>query len=128
MFMMRDRKGMTMALGVIIAIVVLIVVALAVIAVTSGSVNIFGRDTGEATEKSGSKIVGTASCTDCGWRETKGAASPSELDDILHRNPYYCENAGGVQYCCDDVAKTHCITKSTDCGTPAATRAAIEDT
>lgn len=39
--MRRDKKGMTMALGVIIAIVVLIVVALAVIAITSGSLSRF---------------------------------------------------------------------------------------
>ncbi len=37
--MMINRKGMTMALGVIIAIVVLIVVALAVIAITTGSLS-----------------------------------------------------------------------------------------
>lgn len=44
--MIMNRKGMTMALGVIIAIVVLIVVALAVIAITTGSLsNLFGTTT-----------------------------------------------------------------------------------
>ena len=40
-----ERKGMTMAIGVIIAIVVLIVVALAVIAITSGALSRFGGGT-----------------------------------------------------------------------------------
>ncbi|MFH1432968.1 MAG: hypothetical protein ABIG84_07175 [archaeon] len=42
-----------MALGVIIAIVVLIVVALAVIVIVTGSVGNFGASTGDATEKAG---------------------------------------------------------------------------
>ncbi len=45
--MMLNRKGMTMALGVIIAIVVLIVVALAVIAVTSGALSRLSGNTDE---------------------------------------------------------------------------------
>lgn len=48
-----NPKGMQMALGVIIAIVVLIVVALAVIVITTGSVGNFGESTGEVSEKAG---------------------------------------------------------------------------
>lgn len=51
--MMLNRKGMTMALGVIIAIVVLIVVALAVIAITSGALAKFGIGTSETSDTSG---------------------------------------------------------------------------
>ena len=50
--MMLNRKGMTMALGVIIAIVVLIVVALAVIAITTGSLAKFGIGTSETQDES----------------------------------------------------------------------------
>ncbi len=50
--MMMNKKGMTMALGVIIAIVVLIVVALAVIAITSGALAKYGIGTSETSETS----------------------------------------------------------------------------
>ena len=50
---MMNKKGMTMALGVIIAIVVLIVVALAVIAITSGALAKFGIGTSETSDTSG---------------------------------------------------------------------------
>ncbi len=51
--MTMNKKGMTMALGVIIAIVVLIVVALAVIAITSGALAKFGIGTSETSDTSG---------------------------------------------------------------------------
>ena len=108
-----ERKGMTMAIGVIIAIVVLIVVALAVIAITSGSISKLFGATDPVVADSGSKIKGDQTCSTCGYIHTKGTAS--EMDDLLRTTPYFCEESSGSQFCCEDIVHNKCMA-ITDCG------------
>ncbi len=111
--MRRDKKGMTMALGVIIAIVVLIVVALAVIAITSGALSGFGRDTTATSAAAGENMIGTSSCASCGFTWTKGTAST--LDDEIYALPQFCQSSDATDYCCTGLSYSNCIEKS-NCG------------
>ncbi len=95
--MKRDKKGMTMALGVIIAIVVLIVVALAVIAITSGSLS---RLAGSTEEQQAT----TSLRTQCeSWFSQWCISHPGQ--SVPTDYPEYTVQKGGVDYTfkCDDV-------------------------
>lgn len=118
--MRRDKKGMTMALGVIIAIVVLIVVALAVIAITSGALSGFGRDTSATAGAAGEEMRGASSCASCGFTHTKNTASV--LDDKIYALPIFCQSAAAVDYCCMG-SLDECILR-TNCGEDDATAGA----
>ncbi|MEA3357249.1 MAG: hypothetical protein U9Q67_02345 [Patescibacteria group bacterium] len=109
-----NRKGMTMALGVIIAIVVLIVVALAVIAITTGSISRLFGSTDPTIDRSGSDIVGTQSCSSCAYTHTKGTVST--MDDRVRPAPYFCEDDAGNKNCCEDFGHSKCMPID-DCGT-----------
>lgn len=108
-----ERKGMTMAIGVIIAIVVLIVVALAVIAISSGSLNKFFSGTSGTTGNTGGKIDGTVACNTCAFTWTKNTAST--FDDQVVSLPFYCQTAAKADYCCSDMSRQQCKSLST-CG------------
>ena len=97
--MRRDKKGMTMALGVIIAIVVLIVVALAVIAITSGSLS---RLAGSTEEQQAT----TALRTQCeSWFTQWCISHPGQSAPAADDYPEYTVQKAGVDYtfACDDV-------------------------
>ncbi len=111
--MMINRKGMTMALGVIIAIVVLIVVALAVIAITTGSISRLFGATDPTIDRSGSDIIGSQSCSSCAYTHTKGTAST--MDDRVRPTPYFCEDETGNKNCCEDFGHSKCMPIA-DCG------------
>ena len=123
--MRKDKKGMTMALGVIIAIVVLIVVALAVITITTGSLTRFFGSTSATTDRTGADIEGTAKCTSCAFKWTK--ATVSTLDDQVIMLPIFCEDTTGAQYCCTDMAHLNCK-EVADCGVEEANADVIWET
>ncbi len=97
--MMRNRKGMTMALGVIIAIVVLIVVALAVIAITSGALAKFGIGTSVTQNE-------TTSCIKC-LAEVGAycASSPDSTTDLA------------TATACPSCVNTDCLAGKQTCAT-----------
>ncbi len=100
MMMMRNRKGMTMALGVIIAIVVLIVVALAVIAITSGALAKFGIGTSETTDD-------TTDCVKCLAEVTSYcASSPDSTTDLA--TAAACPSCVGKKDCLGGTDKDTC--------------------
>lgn len=109
----NERKGMTMAIGIIIAIVVLIVVALAVIAITSGSLNKFFTGTSGTSGNAGGKIDGAVACNSCAFTWTKG--DTSAFNDQIISLPFYCQTTASADYCCTDMGRIQCKSLST-CG------------
>ncbi len=97
--MRRDKKGMTMALGVIIAIVVLIVVALAVIAVTSGSLSRFSGN----TDRQQSVAAMQARCES--WFAQWCISHPGEDGPTDAEWPTYSATVGGASedFKCNDL-------------------------
>ncbi len=106
--MRRDKKGMTMALGVIIAIVVLIVVALAVIAITSGSLANFFGITGTQTKQAALEMK----CTN--WFTSWCLNNPGQSEPTDY--PEYTQEEITVD-CSESLAGRTCGVVATGTGT-----------